>query len=684
MSNVLIIVNVIAALAALSGFQPFAIAGSVLALCYLPGFSLCYLVKKDDLAFEDFILALPLSVGISGLLTMGLLYLGIHVKFVMYIIILLNCMVIVYYIFTGRRSAPRTLKLTRHEKIFLAVALMATMMLSIPVLSDRIAISTHGFHHSTMATQVMNGIFPPQNPGMGGTKLSYHWGYHAFLAAIAYPGNYHPLRVMSMLNVISLFFIFCIAYRTAKYFNFSEGYRYLFPLAVIGLMRTDAVIYFLNKIVSGNVMDFAEPALMEKRPLDVLQNWVWGGGAPWFDRRLFFMNKFYNANSMPLGILLCLSYFLILFIYSEKKFEDGDTRIYSFAIGLVVTASCLMYPPLAIVVLLHVPLWAGIILLFRGAEFRKKLRELLEILVPYGIGVAAVMPYLLSVSSIDSEPVMKVAFWDQSIRNMVVFWLPSPVIVAGFYIAFKKNSSRKLLLLMSGVFLCFSLSTFTRVALWNSGKFTFILSFFYALFFVYTVSALLHITTVRWLKAVSTGAIIIFLLCTPLITEASYIASPWFRDTSYSFSGRHIVLNYDRQRDEAFAWIRSETPEDSLLLLTYVETLSRDDIAQNITYEPAALSERNVFVVKDWYTVGNPEYARRVRIREKLLANASDADVRHFLKTFGHPLFLLFEENLPPVYVQDTIFRNFPENPEGFLLTFRNDRYRIYRVENGQ
>ncbi len=681
-NNMLIFLYFLAAALVLTGVQPFTTAGVLFGICYLPGLTLFVFFKKDALDIKDLILAFPCSLGISSLFTVGLLYTGVGVQFISYIIYGLNGAALLLYSVNHRKLAQLKIKLTPEEQRFLIVALLMTLVLSIPVLSERIAISAHGFHHSTIATQILNGIFPPENTGLGGTSLSYHWGHHALVAALSFPADFHPLRVISTLNIISLFFTFLIAYRTAKIFGFSEGYSFLVPLALIGLMRSDAVIFFMNKLVSGNLMELAIPDLAEMRPLDILQNWVWGGGAPWFDRRLFFLNKYYNANTMPLGILLCLSYFMLLLIQSERKYEHDNSKCYLIMISLVIIANCFIYPPLAIIMLLHAPLWAGSILLLKQVDFKTKFKESLEILLPYSIAVVTVLPYLLSVSSTSSEPAIKIAFWDQSIRNIIVFWLPAPFILYGVWIAFKENSSRKLLFLLTGTFLCFSLSTFTRVALWNSGKFTFILSFFYALFFVYAISKLLHLFSNRWLKRIITASIILFLFITPILTEISYIVSPWFRDNTYSFSGRHIVFAQDSQRNEAYTWIRNNTASEALIMLTYVETSDPDNIAQNSTYEPAALTERNLFVVKDWYTFPNPEYTKRVSIREKLFLSYSDPDVKSFFATLDRPVYLLVEERLSPVYLKDEIFKKFPDDPEGFMLLYHNENQRVYLLQS--
>jgi hypothetical protein len=272
---------------------------------------------------------------------------------------------------------------------------------------------------------------------------------------------------------------------------------------------------------------------------------------------------------------------------------------------------------------------------------------------------------------------MRINFYDQSIKNLVAFWMPMPLIFLGAVFSFRKLTGRIFTFLVLAALLCFSLSIFTKVTFGNSAKFTFILSFFYAIYFVIAISDLLHLITRGWLRRVLSLCIILFLLITPVITEAAYIFSPWFEDYEYSFSGRHIVFNQNKKRNEAYEWIRNNTAPESLIMLTYVETSNPDTVAQNSTYESAALAERNLFVVKDWYTYPNPEYTRRVNMRQKLLLNYDDADVRNYLASLNRPVYLLMEDKLPPEYITDEIFNNFPEDLKGFLLVFRNKHQRV-------
>jgi hypothetical protein len=286
----------------------------------------------------------------------------------------------------------------------------------------------------------------------------------------------------------------------------------------------------------------------------------------------------------------------------------------------------------------------------------------------------------LAVSGNTGEPVINIHFYDQSLENLVAFWLPMPFILAGAAVSFGRLSRNMFFFLASATLLCFSLSVFTRVALDNSTKFAFVLSFFYAVYFVIGLSALLKALSWTWMRRLLSLCMIVALLATPVITEAAYILSPWFGDRTYSFHGGHIMFNRDEKRNEAYAWIRNTMPSNALVMLPYVETGNPDMIAQNSTYEAAAMTERNLFVVKDWYTLPDSEYEKRVRIRQKIISGEIDSDVRKYFTLLNRSVYLLVEENLPTMYRTDEIFQNFPDKPEGLVLVFKKNRQKVYLV----
>ncbi len=674
--------------------EPFTVVGIFLSLCYLPGLCIFAILKREALLFEDLILSFPCSIGVSSASILAMLFIGVPVEFIPVIIHLFVGAAVVFLMITRNKGKAYTVvEIKKQELLFCFFALLITLLLSIPFFlgANRNSIAAHVFHHSLMVTQILNGIFPPENPGLGGTIIGYYWGFHALIAALTVKTNINQIQIVFILNVLSLYAIFCIAYSFAKAFNLSEGLRYIMPLALIGLMRIDAGLLFIINAASGKLMSFNEitssPIPMEA--FDILANWL--QGLSWYDSRLLFTRKFYNISAMPLAICLCLSYLMLLLLTVKEK--AACNKVYPICTGFVIFACFINYPPLAIFLLLHAPLWTCYIFLSTSSDLKGKLRESFSFILPYITAILCVLPYLLfviksrDISSSGQGGIFSVDFYSQSLKNIVVFLVPLPVILYGGWTALKRLSFPKgISFLLIGTAVCLFLTVFTRWPFDNSYKFNYIMAFFFALFFVLALSNLLPLITNRLLRQLVTSAIFLFLSLTPLLVEASYFVSSFSTEFEYVFSGRHIIFSRDKGRNRALDWIRKNTPPNALLMLSYVKT-KYPCCGMNSNYEQAAIAERTLYVITDTdYTVSNPEFDKRIRFREKLFENAEEADVIEYFNSLHRPVYLLVESDLPKdfYHVEDR-FKNFPDNPGiPFELLFQNNIQRVYLIRFNQ
>jgi hypothetical protein len=666
---------------------PFTVAGIFLIVCYIPGFSILSLARKDGLFYEDLVLVFPFSIGVSGLFAVGMLAGGIDIKYVPAIIHLFSGSAIAgRFIGYKKDRAYANIGISRDEIRFSFVALLATIILSIPFFlgPDRITIANHVFHHSSIITQIINGIFPPENPGLGGTTIGYYWGFHSLIAAISVKTAYHQIQIVFVLNALSLFMVMCIAYSFAKTYGLSELFSYILPLAVIGLMRFDAGILFLYKLFSGNLIAVDQIDVGLLHPADILKAWL--NGISWLDTRMLFVRKFYNVSGMPLAISLCFAYLLVLKLILKKKRHKNN--IYIILLSMVIAACFLNYPPLAIFMLLHAPLWSCCIFLTERGEFRERVGEALKVVLPYIVALLIVTPYMLfviksrGVSSSGQGSIVSLDFYEQSLKNMVVFLVPLPLIVFGAWNVYKKMSfSRECLFLIIGTILCLGLTVFTRWPFNNSYKFNYIQTFFFAFFLVFALSGLLSFLSNKWLKRLVAASFALLLLLPPAIVMTTHISAALHTEYRYNFAGKHFIYDQDIQKNEAYEWIRENTSEDALIMLSYVET-PWPCCGLNNNYEVAAITERSLYVIKDRdYTTSNPEYARRVKFREKLFEEPGDLEVRKFFDTLDRPVYLLVESNLSSRFSVEKRFDNYPINPgKPFVLLFYNERQRVYRV----
>jgi hypothetical protein len=663
---------------------PFTVAGIFLIICYIPGLSILTVARKDKLLFEDLVLAFPCSIGVSSLLIIGTLAYGINIKYAPAIIHLFSGAFVTICLINKKAFAA--IYVSRDELRFGFFALLLTLIFSIPfyLVPDRITIADHVFHHSSIITQIINGIFPPENPGLGGTTIGYYWGFHALVAALSIKTGYQQIQIAFVLNAVSIYMVFCTAYSFAKAFDLSELCRYIMPLAVMGLMRFDSGTLVLYKMFSGKLISVDKINVSLLHPSDILMSWF--KGLSWLDTRMLWIRKFYNISGMPLAISLCFAYLLLLKLMLKKRRDEN--KIYLVILGIVIAACFFNYPPMAIFILLHAPLWSCYIFLSEQGSLRIKAKETWKVVFPYIVAMLVVAPYIFfvirsrGVSSSGQGSIFSLDFYEQSLRNMMVFLVPLPIIVWGGWSAFKKMAfSREYMFLIVGTVLCLWLTVFTRWPFDNSYKFNYIQTFFFALFFVFALSYLLSLLAGKWLKRLVAASFAFFLLLPPIIVMTAHISAAMHTEFRYNFSGKHFIYDQDKQKNEAYEWIRTNTPKDALILLSYVET-PWPCCGINNNYEVAAISERNLFVIKDTdYTTSNPEYERRVKLREKLFEAPDDPEVHNFFNSFNHPVYLLVENNLPDRFLVEKRFEHFPINPgTPFVLLFHNDSQRVYLV----
>ncbi|MCK5506452.1 MAG: hypothetical protein KAJ10_14920 [Thermodesulfovibrionia bacterium] len=676
LSTVLIFINI----------EPFRVTGVFLSVCYLPGFTLLALCKKNGISFKDLILAFPFSIGVSCVLTLILLLLGINVKYVSLVIqVVVGIVLIVSQIAKKKNRILKPVELTKQERCFLFFALTITIVLSIPFYFgiNRLSIAGHAYHHSLLVTQIVNGIFPPENPGLGATTIGYYWGFHTLIAAITAQTNFHPLQIIFIINMVSLFAIFCIAYIFAKTFDLPEMCCYIMPLAILGLMRLDAGVFVLVKFFSGNLIPIKEISPSWLEPSEVLRSWL--KGLPWVETRLFFLRKFYNVSGMPLAICLCFTYLLLLLDLIKG---NTDNKVYLAGIGITIFACVFNYPPLAVFILLHVHLWTCFVFLLTNGDFMEKFREVRKIILPYIIAMLFVSPYMLfviksrAISSSGQGGLFSFDFYYQSLNNMIVFLLPLPVIIYGIWRAFQvMYFSKEAAFLFVGMVLSLILAVVTRWPFDNSYKFNYILIFFFAFYFTFALSVWLPCVAARLTNRFFAGIVVIMLLLAPFMIEAAHISASLSTDYKVIFHEKHLWYAKDHEKNEAYSWIRNNTAPNALIMLSYIET-TWPCCGMNDNYEHAAIAERNLYLINDRdYTASNPEYKMRVNYRNKLFENPKDPETVNFFKLLNRPVYLLLEKDLPDYFLVEDRFKSFPVPlDKTFELKFHSDRQQVYFV----
>jgi hypothetical protein len=174
--------------------------------------------------------------------------------------------------------------------------------------------SAHGFMHTSIVYEIMNGHLPPSNPLLAGERLLYPWGHHAVVALVCSAFQIAPPNAFAAINVVALGLTLLLVFHTAGRLGYDRSGQIL------------AVVLSVFGLTCFNKGPIADVFYRIPRP-DFLANMVGRGTPP--------LEKFMNVNSMPLGILA-----FTLFVYSLIGLVTSPERRLRWCGGIAASALC--------------------------------------------------------------------------------------------------------------------------------------------------------------------------------------------------------------------------------------------------------------------------------------------------------------------------------------------------------
>ena len=102
--------------------------------------------------------------------------------------------------------------------------------------------SFHGFMHSGIVYQLLNGTIPPDNPAFSGLPLHYPWGWHCVAALITKVFNITPFYSFAISNIVSLFLSMVLVYKISRLVIKNEKF-FKFDSANFQIWK---ILYFLK------------------------------------------------------------------------------------------------------------------------------------------------------------------------------------------------------------------------------------------------------------------------------------------------------------------------------------------------------------------------------------------------------------------------------------------------------
>ncbi|RKY10561.1 MAG: hypothetical protein DRP65_06410 [Planctomycetota bacterium] len=188
----------------------------------------------------------------------------------------------------------------RRENLIWALLIFTVLLIFVYKLNpaNRI-LSFHGFMHTGMVYQILNGEIPPSNALMSGEKLPYPWGLEYTAAKISDVFNISPSYSFAVLNIVSLIVCMVLIY------------------AVSRLLIKDSTANILSALIAIFAITVGNNYLLNSlKHIGLAQAYR---GVPAFV-------KFSNINGIPLGLV-----FYLLFLYSIIKIFI-DKRILPMAL----------------------------------------------------------------------------------------------------------------------------------------------------------------------------------------------------------------------------------------------------------------------------------------------------------------------------------------------------------------
>lgn len=401
-------------------------------------------------------------------------------------------------------------------------------------------VSVHGFIHTGIVYQILNGGLPPDNPLLAGQPLQYPWGFHVFAAATSRAFHISPAWSFALINWVSL--VLCMV---------------LIARITCCLIRdTAAQIYTVT-------VSLFMTTLMSRPLLDLISNRI---GYPLEWRAIFAGQKFTKINGVPLGLV-----FFLLLIYSLIRLVQGHhCRRYALYL-LVGAAGCgfvypLMFPAVcasAGIVVLYL-LWEGI----RSRRFQWI--RLSQVLIPLGASMALVIPYLNMITGHEIGP--KVLYLNPSwfIRNALNVLFHLGPIAAVFFWGYRNLRSRwnppAATVLCLVILAC--LGCYLGMHMFNEAEYKFLI------LLNVTVGILggLAVSTLRTrLRPVGMlGLLLIF--GAPVALDMAPMIYPYSWSRTPQFQERGIVMGlFDPVQDELYQWIRTAAPSNAIFMDTKLE-----------------------------------------------------------------------------------------------------------------
>jgi hypothetical protein len=229
--------------------------------------------------------------------------------------------------------------------------------------------SHHGFLHTSIVYQLLNGRIPPTNPLLAGQTLLYPWGYELIVAAISRMCNITPFYTFAVMNIVSLLVCMILIYAISRLLIKDNNAN------VLSVLVSIFAVTIGNKYLLGLL-----------KHVGISQAYK---GVPAFV-------KFSNINGAPLGLV-----FYLLFLYAVVRiFTDTKSRRYMMIFFVSVIGAGFIYPQFLPAIVASTACLCVVNVVFSRREGRMcYLKKSAMTVAALAIGTLIIYCYVSSISS---------------------------------------------------------------------------------------------------------------------------------------------------------------------------------------------------------------------------------------------------------------------------------------------
>ncbi len=412
-----------------------------------------------------------------------------------------------------------------------AVFIFAAVYLLNP--NNRI-VSIHGFMHTGIVYQILHGGLPPTNPLLAGEPLLYPWGHHFLAAILCQVFRISPAWSFAFLNILSLTLcIILIAAISRRLTHNSDSHVFS---VLVGL--------FASTVMNRSILEVLSSLI--KFQID------WRAIPPGL--------KFVNMNGAPIGIL----FFLLSVLSLIRLAQNHHSRRYTGLLFLAVVGCGFTYPLMFPAVCASCGLTAVVLAVSRREFIRQSISVLVRILIPLGLGVVSLIPYLRLISGSDAGAKIQFfqPFW-LLLHGVVVLVMLWPIFLLIFLErkTLQRWNPEVAMILITVTLTCFA--CYFSMHMFHQAEYKSLIlagigvGFFGGMAFS-NLRSRLH--PFAWILLLLLFLFPMMHCLIPIMVSHSWVRTPVYREEG-------TTLGYFvPQQDQLYQWIRDETPSDSVFL----------------------------------------------------------------------------------------------------------------------